>query len=1009
MVADRPGVSFSVDVPQEMLQGMTSGGRIAPRISRNEALQVPAVLRSRNLIAGTLGSLPHTVHGPDRREVETTYLLGGNIDPDLPNSVMLAQTYEDLLFEGIAWWRVLSFGWHGYPVTASLVPVGSVHVAQTGALLPSQQGITPDQPFPANGQVYIDGYPVSDREVIRFDSPNPPLLRHAARAIRTCLTLDQAASNYADTPMPLSLFTPKEDTDPGSEADIEAMLNAWEAARSVRSTAYVGAALEYEAIGWTAQDIQLADSRQHAVLEIARAAGIDPEDLGVSTTSRTYQNAEQRRQDLIDFTLGAYVSAMQDRLSMRDVLPRGYKAKVKFEGFLRSDTLTRMKTYEIGRRVGAYNDERIADLEDIPSARVSTPSMPQQVRDIQNTPVPPPSTQQGADVPAASFTTDTDSVRVQFTAPEVAAAFRVDVTKRTISGLAVPWGKYARNKAGTWLFHRGSLYWANDIGRVKMNRDHDHGHMQMIGRAVRLDDQAIGLDTSFKIARGEDGDKALFSAEDGVSDGLSIEIEDIEYDDSPTVAAQHPGVRVVRRARLTGVALTAEPAFDDARVSGVTLSKEKGTSMTATVDEQKKPDDSFDFDGYMKDLGAKMVESHKDLTEQFAATFGEGLSAGIKTALEDLPHPQSGPESVKAARFQVTYEPPVYAFAGTGFSLVRDAYHAYHQRDRDAAERLRKYEQQTQEMAKLATAALEQARFTPQSTTTAAAIIPPGYRPDLYVSELLKGRPLVNACARGSIDNATPFVVPVFGSGGSTADHVEGTNPTDGSLTLTTKTVSPGGISGRLTLTREIVDSSNPAIDQIALLAMREAYSQQTEGKVYTLLNGASGAGGTITTGLVPSGAQAATFVGTTGTPPALIGGIRSQLAGYPFARFASPSSALMGQNATKILATAADSTGRPIFPSVGAMNTTGLANAVDQAWSVDGLNFQPAWAMTGTAAGDTQIAIWNRNDFWVWESPLLSFRYEEKVGPANIELNVFGYFATALIRPVGLSGIRIT
>jgi len=249
----------------------------------------------------------------------------------------------------------------------------------------------------------------------------------------------------------------------------------------------------------------------------------------------------------------------------------------------------------------------------------------------------------------------------------------------------------------------------------------------------------------------------------------------------------------------------------------------------------------------------------------------------------------------------------------------------------------------------------------------------------------------------------------VFGSGGSTADHVEGTNPTDGSLTLTTKTVSPGGISGRLTLTREIVDSSNPAIDQIALLAMREAYSQQTETKVYTLLNGASGAGGTITTGLVPSGAQAATFVGTTGTPPALIGGIRSQLAGYPFARFASPSAALMGQNATKILATAADSTGRPIFPSVGAMNTTGLANAVEQAWSVDGLNFQPAWTMTGTAAGDTQIAIWNRNDFWVWESPLLSFRYEEKVGPANIELNVFGYFATALIRPVGLSGIRIT
>jgi len=403
------------------------------------------------------------------------------------------------------------------------------------------------------------------------------------------------------------------------------------------------------------------------------------------------------------------------------------------------------------------------------------------------------------------------------------------------------------------------------------------------------------------------------------------------------------------------------------------------------------------------------VENQTALTEKFTEQIGDSLAAGIKSALEDISSPQTGPGSVRAARFHVTYEPPVYAFQGSGHSLVRDAYHAAHQRDDQAFARLKKYEQQTEEMAKLATQALESARFTPQSTSTAAAIIPPGYRPDLYVSELLKGRPLVNACARGTIDNATPFVVPVFTSGGSTADHVEGTNPTDGSLTLNTKTVSPGGISGRLTLTREIVDSSNPAIDQIALMAMREAYSQQTEGKVYTLLNGASGAGGTITTGLVPSGAQAATFVGSSGTPPALIAGVRGQLAKYPFARFASPSASLMGQNATTILATAVDTTGRPIFPSIGALNSTGLASAVDQQWSVDGLPFQPAWAMTGVAAGDTQIAIWQRADFWVWESPLLSFRYDEKVGPANIELNVFGYFATALIRPVGLSGIRIT
>jgi hypothetical protein len=68
----------------------------------------------------------------------------------------------------------------------------------------------------------------------------------------------------------------------------------------------------------------------------------------------------------LDFTLSAYVAAVEQRLSMRDVLPRGYKAKVNFDGFLRSDTLTRMKSYKTGKEVDAYTTEEIRELEDKP-------------------------------------------------------------------------------------------------------------------------------------------------------------------------------------------------------------------------------------------------------------------------------------------------------------------------------------------------------------------------------------------------------------------------------------------------------------------------------------------------------------------------------------------------------------------------------------------------------------------------------------------------------------------
>lgn len=438
---------------------------------------------------------------------------------------------------------------------------------------------------------------------------------------------------------------------------------------------------------------------------------------------------------------------------------------------------------------------------------------------------------------------------------------------------------------------------------------------------------------------------------------------------------------------------------------------------TETVDTTAAtPAAEFDLDGYLTKLAETTTESHKQLTEQLGQSIGESISAGFKAALENLHDPQrDGPEPVRAARFQVTREAPIYTMDGRGPCLVRDAWYAQREHDDEAKERLRRFHQQSNEVQQLVAShvafqAGQSVEFATVTTTSASAVIPPGYRPDLFVPQLAQDRPLVNALSRGTIANATPFVVPVFTSlAGAPGDHTEGNAPDEATLTLGTKTVTPGAISGKLPLTREIVDSSNPAIDQIALAAMRENYAQQTEAKVYTLLNGASGAGGTITSGFVPSGAQAATVVSTTGSEDDLVNALRSALALYPFRRFGAPTRALMGQNATTLLANARDTTGRALLPSMGATNTTGLGNAVTQGWFIDGLPHVPAWAMTGVAAGDTQVFTLNRADAWAWESPVLSFRFEEKSGPQIIELALFGYFAAHVLRPVGLSGMRIT
>ncbi|MGH9247955.1 MAG: hypothetical protein ACRD0W_00320, partial [Acidimicrobiales bacterium] len=80
---------------------------------------------------------------------------------------------------------------------------------------------------------------------------------------------------------------------------------------------------------------------------------------------------------------------------------------------------------------------------------------------------------------------------------------------------------------------------------------------------------------------------------------------------------------------------------------------------------------------------------------------------------------------------------------------------------------------------------------------------------------------------------------------------------------------------------------------------------------------------------------------------------------------------------------------------------------AVQQGWMVDGLPAVPAWAITDQGVGQADVFGLNANDAWYWESNLLTFRFEEKKGPANIELALFGYFGTHLLRPVGLFAVR--
>jgi hypothetical protein len=371
VVAQASAPTFSIDagsveeaagvvVPAEAIgvSGYAVPTAPVPAVSRRMALQVPAFRRATDLVR-VLATLPLNVVKPDLTVAANHWLQ--QPERDVPRSITYGRLVEDLAHYSIAWWKIIAFDWRGFPAevvrldprTVDVMPDYRVRVTMAG-----HRGQSYDWP--------------TDGELIRFEMPGAGWLVDGARAIRQCLILDAAAQRYAEGAPPGDYFTDADPNDPLEEDEVEDALTAWQLKRLRRSTGYVPGGLLYHGNQINPEQMELAAQRQHAVLEIARVAGIDAEELGVSTTSRTYSNTFDRRKQYTDFTLGLFRAAIEDRLSMRDVTPDGAVVRFDLDGFLRSDAKSRYEAYALGVQVGAIDPMEIRPAEGKPQIASGT-------------------------------------------------------------------------------------------------------------------------------------------------------------------------------------------------------------------------------------------------------------------------------------------------------------------------------------------------------------------------------------------------------------------------------------------------------------------------------------------------------------------------------------------------------------------------------------------------------------------------------------------------------------
>lgn len=347
---------------------------------RTEAMQIPAIRKGRNLIC-SISTLPLEAINP-RNEVQDHPLLR-QIDPNVANVVVLAQLVEDLLFDGVAWLEVTSRQGtfpYDYPATAQR------HAPEQVSLDPPenyQKGWLPSD-LPTEGVIYMRGEAVPWRNVIRFDSPNPPLLKDAERVIRRAIALYLAAEMYADEPRPMDYFTP---TDPyvnpfgeGTGQTSEGFLADWKRARKARKTAYVPGGLTYNEVQQpTPADLQLVQLQERVNKDLANLIGLDAEDVGENTTSRTYANVVDKRKDRINDLFSPYMAAITQRLTMPDVTKRGVSVRFNLDDYLRADPKTRAEVNQIYLHEGVINQKWVARTEGLPAEALGTPPPPDPV------------------------------------------------------------------------------------------------------------------------------------------------------------------------------------------------------------------------------------------------------------------------------------------------------------------------------------------------------------------------------------------------------------------------------------------------------------------------------------------------------------------------------------------------------------------------------------------------------------------------------------------------------
>ena len=350
----KPKVIEAQYAPQVMGENMPSlYNAIVARVSRHDAMTCSSVARARNLICGTVASIPLEYYKTSTGEVIAPPRWIKQLSKNQPSFITISWIVDSLLFYGVSYLLVTErYAEDGRP--ASFEWVANSRVTFTTDL----EGIMVTQ-------YYVDMSPVSMNDIVTIQGFDEGVLDRAGRTIQAAIDVERSAALNSANPQPAGFLKNSGADLPPNE--VQGLISAWKRARQNNSTAYLTSTLDYSPIAFSPKDMQYTDSIQSYATQIARAMNVPAYYLSADqNTSMSYANVQDERKQFYAMSIEPYVQAIQSRLSMDDISTAGHEVKFCVgDTFLKQDPLVEIQVLEKLLSLGLITTEQAMAMTDL--------------------------------------------------------------------------------------------------------------------------------------------------------------------------------------------------------------------------------------------------------------------------------------------------------------------------------------------------------------------------------------------------------------------------------------------------------------------------------------------------------------------------------------------------------------------------------------------------------------------------------------------------------------------